>query len=229
MKVSLADRLGNAKKVRVGFSFFHLLTGPIYSLIHLKIFTFLFECVCILYFLPVPGMGRVVNYVNKLTFIPDKFLVYIEKVLMLFRLDRGNYYYVFGILIYLSIHIYISKVIRNKHCKRLMKRKQLLPFEEIDARKLISYRIVKYDVLLADAFDIRQSNTYKSAEENWYENNQNRLKKAPSFSNRYTMPLNSEERYKTRFEQIENSYNLGLISKNEYERKIKLLKREKNS
>ena len=108
-----------------------------------------------------------------------------------------------------------------------MKKKQLLPLEEIDARKLIEQHVVSVDIVLAEAFDLRQSNTYKSAEENWYVNNQNRLKKKPSFENRSTLSLTPEDRYRTRIEQVENSYKLGLISKNEYERKIKNIKERK--
>lgn len=228
MKVALADRLGNVKKIRVGFSFFHLFTGPIYCLVHLKIFTLLFEAIAIFYLLPIPGMNFLTDILTKYNFMPEKMLYYVNKVLMLFRLNQGNYYFVFGILIFILLHFHISIVIRNHQCKRIMNKKQLLPLEEEDARKLIYYHIAKPDVSLAEAFDIRQSNTYKSAEENWYENNQNRIKHNPSFQNRYTLPLTSDERYKTRVEQVENSYKLGLITKNEYERKIKALKKEKN-
>ena len=115
----------------------------------------------------------------------------------------------------------------KKVVRKLMKRKQLLPLEEIDARKLIKHRVCKVNVLLADSFDIRQSNSYKSAEENWYENNQIRLKRSPSFNNRSTLSLTPEDRYKTRLEQINNSYKLGLISKEEYERKLKFIKGSK--
>ena len=80
---------------------------------------------------------------------------------------------------------------------------------------------------LADSFDIRQSNSYKSAEENWYENNQTRLRKTPSFSNRSTLSLTPQDRFKTRMEQIKNSYKLGLISKEEHDRKIKQIKEDK--
>ena len=108
-----------------------------------------------------------------------------------------------------------------------MKKKQLLPLEELDARILIKYHVVKENVILAEAFDIRQSNTYKSAEENWYENNQNRIKKSPTFENRSTLRLTPEDRYKARIEQVENSYKLGLITKSDYEKKLKILKEKK--
>ena len=108
-----------------------------------------------------------------------------------------------------------------------MKKKQLLPLDEMDARKLINCHAAKTNINLAESFDIRQSNTYKSAEENWYENNQNRIKNGESLTPRNTMSMTREERYRTRIEQVENSFKLGLISKNEYDRKIKNIKDSK--
>lgn len=223
MKVCLADRLGNVKKIRVGFSITHFLLGPLYSIFRGSIFVALFECLYLFYLLPIPGMEYVCSAIRQLTIIPENILTTIQNVLMLFRFESG-YYFIFGILISIHLHIYLSFRVKSKYQKRYMKKKQLLPLEEKDARGLIKYKVANVDVLLAESFDIRQSNTYKSAEENWYENNQNRLKKNPSFDNRPTLSMSSEERQRMRIEQVENSYKLGLISRSEYERKIKALK-----
>lgn len=227
MKVSLADRLGNVKKVRVGFSLGHLIFGPLYSLFHLKIFLAIFECLYLFYLFPVPGMSIVTNFILSLSFIPENIRKVICDILMIFKTGMGNYYFIFGVIIGLFIHFSISARIRSSIVKKSMKIKQLLPLNEIDARQLIKFHVCKVNVLLADSFDIRQSNSYKSAEENWYENNQLRLKKSPSFNNRSTLSLTPEDRFKTRLEQIKNSYKLGLISKEEYERKLKLIKGSK--
>ncbi len=227
MKISLADRLGNVKKVRVGFSFAHFFTGPLYCCFRLKFFTALFECLYLFYLLPIPGMNAIVDLIGKMTFVPAEILSYVERILLLFRLGRNHYYFVFGIFICLVLHTALSFRIRSAVCKRLMKKKQLLPLEEIDARKLIKYRVADENIQLAETFDIRRSNTYKSAEENWYENNQNRLNRTPSFENRSTLSLTMEERKKTRIEQVENSYRLGLITRSEYEKKMKYIKEKK--
>lgn len=227
MKVSLADRLGNVKKVRIGFSIFHFFTGPIACIAKCRFFTAIFEILYIFYLTPIPGMNYICDAIRKLTFIPPKYLYYIQRVLMLFRIAKSQYYFVFGILICFMLHIFFSLRINSIRCHRIIKRKQLLPLEEFDARVLIKHHAVSTDILLAESFDLRQSNTYKSAEENWYENNQVRLKKTPKFENRSTLSLTPEDRYKTRIEQVENSYKLGLISKNEYERKIKNIKDRK--
>ncbi len=227
MKVSLADRLGNVRKERIGFSVLHFFSGPIYCIANLRFFTAIFEILYIYYLTPIPGMNFIADAVKNLTFIPAHIQSIIVRILMLFRLGRGNHYYVFGIAICFLLHIFFSFRIRTIKVRRIMKKKQLLPLEEIDARKLIEQHVVSVDIVLAEAFDLRQSNTYKSAEENWYVNNQNRLKKKPSFENRSTLSLTQEDRYRTRIEQVENSYKLGLISKNEYERKIKNIKERK--
>lgn len=75
MKISLADRLGNVKKVRVGFSFVHFFTGPLYCCFRLKFFTALFECLYLFYLLPIPGMNEVVALIRKMTFIPAEFSI----------------------------------------------------------------------------------------------------------------------------------------------------------
>ena len=227
MKVSLADRLGNVKKVRVGFSFGHLFLGPVYCIFRLKIFLAIFEVIYLFYLLPIPGMNIVTNFINGLKFIPQNISKIICDVLMIFRMGMNNYYYVFGIAIAVLLHFAISSGIRSNIVRKLMKRKELLPLEEIDARKLVRFKVCKVNVPLADSFDIRQSNSYKSAEENWYENNQTRLRKTPSFSNRSTLSLTPQDRFKTRMEQIKNSYKLGLISKEEHDRKIKQIKEDK--
>ena len=224
MKVSLADRLGNVKKVRVGFSFFHFFTGPIYCFLHLKIFTGIFELLYIFYLLPIPGMNYITKFISSLSFLPSKIIHYVNRALTLFRISGHDYYFFFGMLTFILLHLFFSFRVRNSSCKRYMKKKQLLPLDELDARILIKYHIAKENVILAEAFDIRQSNTYKSAEENWYENNQYRIKKIPTFENRSTLSLTPEDRYKARIEQVENSYKLGLITKSEYEKKIKILK-----
>lgn len=227
MKVSLADRLGNVKRTRIGFSFGHFFLGPIYCLFRLRFLTAIFEVLYIYILCPLPGMKFITHWISSLTFIPSNITKIINDFLMMFRMEGGHFYYVFGIAISVVLHLVISFTIRSKIVKKLMRKKQLLPLEEIDARKLIKYKACKIDVILAEAFDIRQSNSYKSAEENWYENNQTRLKKNPSFSNRSTLSLTPEDRYKTRIEQVKNSYKLGLISKQEYERKLKSIKEGK--
>ena len=102
MKVSLADRLGNVKKVRVGFSFFHLLTGPIYCFLHLKIFTGLFELLYIFYLLPIPGMNYITKFISSLSFLPAKLVHYVNRALTLFRISSHDYYFVFGMLTFTS-------------------------------------------------------------------------------------------------------------------------------
>ena len=224
MKVSLADRLGNVKKVRIGFSFGHFFLGPIYCLFRLKFFTAIFEILYIYILCPLPGMTFFTNWISSLTFIPSNITKVINDFLMMFRIDGGHFYYVFGIAISVVLHLVISFTIRSKIVKKLMRKKQLLPLEEIDARKLIKYKACKIDVILAEAFDIRQSNSYKSAEENWYENNQTRISSRPTFETRNNLVYTTEQKVQVQVEQLKNIYDLGLINKEEYNRRLKKLK-----
>ena len=108
-----------------------------------------------------------------------------------------------------------------------MKRKQLRPVEEKDARILIRYHTCDENVGLADSFDIRGTNKYKSAEENLYENNQTRISQRPTFETRSSLRFTSEQKVSVKIEQLKNIYDLGLISKEEYNRRLKKLKESK--
>ena len=229
-KVQLADRLGNVETRKVGFSFLHFLLGPIYCFIRLRFFLGLFECLLIYYFCPLPGMDFLVELINKIPNIPTWLSEPIGEILLLFRWTGSNTFLnyfapYFGILFYLIIHIYNSSRIRGKILKSYIKRKDLRPVEEKDARILIKWKVVDDSIGLAESFDIRGTTKYKSAEENWYENNQIRIKSRPSFSTRSNIRYTVEQKAQIQSEQLDNLYKLGLINKEEYNNKKNALKK----
>jgi hypothetical protein len=91
--------------------------------------------------------------------------------------------------------------------------------------KLLNKSDITSEVSLAEDFDVRKTNSYRSAEENWYESNHERLANNKDRVN--TTTLTRQDIYKTRVEQIEKSYQLGLISKGEYERRLRDIKNGK--
>ena len=76
-------------------------------------------------------------------------------------------------------------------------------------------------------YEVRETNKYKSAEENWYENNQDRITQRPTFETRSSLRFTSEQKVSVKIEQLKNIYDLGLISKEEYNRRLKKLKETK--
>ena len=220
-KVQLADRLGNIQTRKVGFSWLHFFFGPIHSICTGHIFVALLELLVIYLLLPIPGMEFLVGLIYKIDFIPSNILVIISDILLYFRIFPN---YILGAVFVLIIHLFICRRIRSRNLRRYMKRKELRPAEEKDARILIKYRVVNENIGLAESFDIRGTTNYKSAEENWYENNQTRISSRPTFETRNNLVYTTEQKVQVQVEQLKNIYDLGLINKEEYNRRLKKLK-----
>ena len=169
-------------------------------------------------------MEFIVEFIDGLSFIGDGLMGNIAMVLMFFRTLPNM---IFGIILVLMSHILICSRISSNKVKRYMKRKQLRPVEEKDSRILIRYHVCNENIGLAESFDIRETNKYKSAEENWYENNQTRISQRPTFETRSSLRFTSEQKVSVKIEQLKNIYDLGLISKEEYNRRLKKLKESK--
>mgnify|MGYP003291134339 CR=1 FL=1 len=231
-KVQLADRLGNVQVKKVGFSWVHLFLGPLYCFGNLKIFLGLLEALIIYYFCPIPGMDAIASFFGGLIkTIPgdantlNSISEILKEVLLLFR--SSLVLEICGIVITVCIHLSLSFKVRPKVLKRTLKRKELRPVEEKDARILIKWGVVDDKVGLAESFDIRGTTKYKSAEENWYENNQIRIKSRPSFSTRSNIRYTVEQKAQIQSEQLDNLYKLGLVNKEEYHSKKIALKKAK--
>lgn len=222
-KVQLADRLGNVQNKKVGFSWLHFFFAPIHAICLGFVFTALLELFLYYMLLPIPGMEFIVELIGKIPFIPAEVFEYISKILLYFRHFPN---YILGIIFVLLFHLYTCANIMSRKLKRYMKRKQLRPLEEKDARLLIKYHVCNVDVGLAESFDIRGTSSYKSAEENWYEKNQNRISQRPTFETRNNLRYTSEQKLSVKIEQLKNIYALGLITKEEYNRRLKQLKEE---
>ena len=220
-KVQLADRLGNIQTKKIGFSWLHFLFGPIYSICTGHIFIAIGELVLYFFFLPIPGMEWIFELIKNIPLLNEEALKIISTVLLFFRIFPN---YLMGSIFVFIVHLRISWRIRSRNIKRYMKRKELRPAEEKDARILIKYHASDENIGLAESFDIRGTRNYKSAEENWYENNQNRISSRPTFETRNNMAYTTEQKVQVQVEQIKNIYDLGLITKEEYNRRIKKLK-----
>ena len=225
-KVNLADRLGNIQTKKVGFSVAHLFLGPIHSICLGYIFTAIFELLMYFLLLPIPGMYFILDLISKIPFITGDVYWVIEYALTFFRTFPIA---IFGILIVLVVHILISSRIASRKVRRYMKRKQLRPVEERDARILIRHKVTNINIGLAESFDIRGTTKYKSAEENWYENNQTRISQSPTFETRSSLRFTTEQKVSVKIEQLKSIYDLGLITKEEYNRRLKKLKIEEKA
>ena len=177
-EVHLSDRLGHVTSKKIGFSWFHFFFGPFYCFARLHFILGVVELLILYYFLPIPGLDILSNGITSLvgsmvTDLSPSFQINLDRVLLLFR---RNYYAVISGFFLLIIHLFMSNYVMGFFLRRDLKKKQLRPVQEQDARLLIKYMVCDEKILLAESFDLRQSSSYKSAEESWYENNAKRIK-----------------------------------------------------
>ncbi len=213
VKVQLSDRLGNVVTKKIGFSWLYFVFGPIYSFFRGYIFSSTLLLLLTYYLLPFPGMEYFASLIMKISFLDVNFLTFITKVMLVFR---THYYFILGAMFVLLFRIVNAFFFRSRRLRRYMKKKEVRPLDEKDARILIKYHACNENISLAENFDLRKSSSYKSAEENWYEDNQTRINVSPSETNRYATRTMSHTKIAIKKEQIENLYKLGLISREEY-------------
>ncbi len=213
VKVQLSDRLGNVVTKKIGFSWLYFVFGPIYSFFRGYIFSSTLLLLLTYYLLPFPGMEYFASLIMKISFLDVNFLTFITKVMLVFR---THYYFILGAMFVLLFRIVNAFFFRSRRLRRYMKKKEVRPLDENDARILIKYHACNENISLAENFDLRKSSSYKSAEENWYEDNQTRINVSPSETNRYATRTMSHTKIAIKKEQIENLYKLGLISREEY-------------
>ena len=186
VEIHLSDRLGHVSSKKLGFSWLHFVFGPFYCFYKLHFILGLLEALFVYYMTPIPGMKELLDLIN----MPDN----VAKYFLVFK-DIKEPNWIISLLILIVVHVLVSAYISGYFLKREMKKKQLRPIEEKDARLLIKYHVTNTNVALAESFDLRQSNSFKSAEEQWYESNQMRLKgeRATKFMTRSTILFASDK------------------------------------
>ena len=190
-EIHLSDRLGHVTSKKIGFSWLHFFFGPFYCFARLHFILGIIELLVIYYFLPIPGLESLSDGITSLvgSMVNDlspSFQQNLNRVLLVFR--RGNYAFVSGFFLFF-IHLFLSNYVMGFFLRRDLRKKQLRPVQEQDARLLIKYMVCDEKISLAESFDLRQSSSFKSAEESWYENNAKRIKgdRATRFMTRSTI------------------------------------------
>ena len=142
--VNLADRQGNVKQKRIGFSFAYFFFGPFYLFAKARILLAIFILGVYYYLLPIRGMNTISNFI--LDILNISHLTFIKDIFMFFR---GEYTMFIGIGIVIILHIFIAIFIEGYLLKKLIKKKKLLPVTEDDARILISLHACSTKIELA--------------------------------------------------------------------------------
>ncbi len=227
-QIQVSDRLNNVKEKKIGFSWRYLIFGPFYLLFRLRIFSFLILICLYYYFTPLPGMEYIVKTINYIP-LPAEIINLATKLLMLFR---RKYYFVFGTAFIVILHLFFTFYVEGFMLKRILKRKELLPVTEADARMLIKYHVVNQNVKLAASFSIRNMNSYQIAEKSWYQQNQDRLKKpkldkgthfintiSPTPNRLSDTEIKKVQSIQVQLEHLQNLFNTGMLTAEEYEKR----------
>ena len=204
--VHLADKKGHTKTKDIGFSWKFFFLGPFYMIFNLKIFSALLLSLLYFYFLPIPGMDLIADFV--LNNFNESIANTAYTALLLFRTTPYMY---FGIILSLGFHLYVSFTIESSLIKRLLKDNKYLPITENDARLLIYCGAVKHNVPLAG------DKIFSSEENNEI------IKKNVDVPYILNSVSNSEvNKYKRlqknkRLTELNELYKLGLMTREEFE------------
>ena len=144
--VNLSDTHGDIKQKQVGFSFCFCFFGPLYLMVKLRFISCLFLLIIYYYFLPIPGMEIIKNFI--LQFTPNSYQEIITRFLMFFRSDYARYV---GIIIVVFFQIFASFFMEGLLLRKSIKKRKYLPVNEDDARLLISIHACSRKVPLASS------------------------------------------------------------------------------
>lgn len=215
--VNLGDRQGNVKQKLVGFSFKFLFLGPIYLFAKAHIISGLLLIILYYYLLPIPG----IEYINSFIcyFFPQQYHDIITRFVVFFRSEYSKFV---GIGLVIAIQFIISIFIEGLLLRKALKTKKLLPVTEEDARILISIHACNTKVELASS---RIQN--EKLENNYLF--KNRDKEFPYIigevdNSKISTFKRATERRK--IDELNEIYSLGQITREEYEVRRALIKKE---
>jgi len=168
MKVNLIDRGSNKIQKRVGFSFWYLFFGPLYLLIRLRWEALIF--ILLYYFLlPFPGLDIFLNYLLAQG-VDSSFIYNIQGLALFFKCDWMCFNNYLGIFLFLLVHLSMSFRCDNWLLSKKLKKKDLFPVMETDARILIYYHVIPYNAMLGED-EIDKSDRHNQAEKIWEDKN----------------------------------------------------------
>ena len=220
MRVKLVDNEKKTHNFPMGFSFWYLFFGPLYTVIRGKIlYSFL---IVLYYFIMIP----------KSLFVPmiEKFILD-EKIINVLSYPHNNFDIITFIVVILIPHIIVCIYIDNYFIKKAIDQKNMLPASDIDLEKLTKISKKYRDLPIDSSFIERLVIVKPDIQENF-------TKKSKSIISLDSDILLSdiERDKKTRLDEAKqrqldllySKYHLGLLSENELiEAKEKILN-EKN-
>ena len=146
--VNLSNEKGQVKRKYVGYSFFFLFFGPFYLMTKLRFISGILLLLLYYYLLPLPGMEMFVNIIT--TNVSLNAANILSRILLFFRTEYARFV---GIGIVTLLQLFLSIFMEGLLLRKQIKKQNILPITEEDARLLISVFACNRKIKLATSKD----------------------------------------------------------------------------
>ena len=213
--VNLSNEKGQVKRKYVGYSFFFLFFGPFYLMTKLRFISGILFLLLYYYLLPLPGMEMFVNIIT--TNVSLNAANILSRILLFFRTEYARFV---GIGIVTLLQLFLSIFMEGLLLRKQIKKQNILPITEEDARLLISVFACNRKIKLATSKDSITS--YETTLEK-------KIKDVPYIineENETSLSLFKKQEKRHKIDELTDLYNLGQMTREEYEiRRAEIVKK----
>ena len=213
--VNLSNEKGQVKRKYVGYSFFFLFFGPFYLMTKLRFISGILLLLLYYYLLPLPGMEMFVNIIT--TNVSLNAANILSRILLFFRTEYARFV---GIGIVTLLQLFLSIFMEGLLLRKQIKKQNILPITEEDARLLISVFACNRKIKLAMSKDSITS--YETTLEK-------KIKDVPYIineENETSLSLFKKQEKRHKIDELTDLYNLGQMTREEYEiRRAEIVKK----
>lgn len=214
--VNLSNEKGQVKRKYVGYSFLFLFFGPFYLMSKLRFISGILLLLLYYYLLPLPGMEMFVNIIT--TNMSLSVTNILSRILLFFRTEYARFA---GIGIVILLQLFLSIFMEGLLLRKQIKKQNILPITEEDARLLISVFACNRKIKLAMSKDSSITSYEISLEK--------KIKDVPYIineENETSLSLFKKQEKRHKIAELTDLYNLGQMTREEYEiRRAEIVKK----
>ena len=214
--VNLSNEKSQVKRKYVGYSFLFLFFGPFYLMSKLRFISGILLLLLYYYLLPLPGMEMFVNIIT--TNMSLSVTNILSRILLFFRTEYARFA---GIGIVILLQLFLSIFMEGLLLRKQIKKQNILPITEEDARLLISVFACNRKIKLAMSKDSSITSYETSLEK--------KIKDVPYIineENETSLSLFKKQEKRHKIAELTDLYNLGQMTREEYEiRRAEIVKK----
>ena len=214
--VNLSNEKGQVNRKYVGYSFLFLFFGPFYLMSKLRFISGILLLLLYYYLLPLPGMEMFVNIIT--TNMSLSVTNILSRILLFFRTEYARFA---GIGIVILLQLFLSIFMEGLLLRKQIKKQNILPITEEDARLLISVFACNRKIKLAMSKDSSITSYEISLEK--------KIKDVPYIineENETSLSLFKKQEKRHKIAELTDLYNLGQMTREEYEiRRAEIVKK----